>query len=66
MNNRKPRNRRGKFSRQHYEQFAPEPKNIRLSVEEPDGTRKTLEIPNPKFGSVRRIVHNITKTYEKL
>lgn len=48
MNNRKPKNKRGKITRRKFVQEAPEAKTI---------TRKGEKIPNPAYPGTRRLIH---------
>lgn len=50
MNNRKPKNSRGKQTRKEYAQFIPEREFI---------TVKREKIPNPAYPGFRRVVHQI-------
>lgn len=48
MNNRKPKNKRGKVTRREFIQEIPEAKEI---------TVKKKKVLNPRYGKIRRIVH---------
>lgn len=50
MNNRKPRNKRGKVTRKEYLQLIPESEFI---------TRGGKKIANPSFPGTRQVVHKI-------
>ena len=51
MNNRKPKNKRGKQSRREYAQFIPEAKTLKIKGE---------IIPNPDYPGKRRVIHQLT------
>lgn len=58
MNNRKPRNTRGKLTRKEFIQEIPEAKEITIDKK---------KVPNPDYGKTRRVVHvQVPKDYKKL